>query len=315
MFSPPTTIAPTEEKVEKNTSLIPPKKMEDADDNATIGEKGNSKERENQEEKKKKKKKEEKGDVIWVEFEENDPENPFNFSKTRKWTTTILAVFYTMEVAATAGAYVPGIASMERDLHVTNHELSLLGISIYPLGFGIPPLILAPFSEVFGRNPIYLFSHLFYTILFIGTGYAQNISTVLVLRFISGAMGSTGSTMVGGTIADIWTSKERGPPMSLFALGAIFGTGIGPVWAGFVEANTSLEWRWIQYIQAAYTGAALIVLLFFLKETRGSVVLTKRAARLRKETGDQRYRARAEAERASIAILIKNSLTRPIWSE
>lgn len=37
---------------------------------------------------------------------------------------------------------------MEQDLHLTNHEVSLLGISLYALGFGIPPLILAPFSEV-----------------------------------------------------------------------------------------------------------------------------------------------------------------------
>lgn len=103
--------------------------------------------------------------------------------------------------------------------------------------------------------------------------------------------------------------------MGLFALGAIFGTGFGPFWAGFVEGNTSLGWRWIQYIQAIYTGAGFIVLFIFLKETRGSVLLTRRAEKLRKETGDQRYKARAEAERASIAILIKNSLTRPLTSE
>jgi MFS family permease len=204
---------------------------------------------------------------------------------------------------------------MEIDINNTNHELSLLGISIYALGFGLPPLMLAPFSEVFGRNPIYLVSHLLYTILFIGTGFAQNISTVIVLRFLQGAFGSTGSTMVGGTIADIWTSKERGPPMSLFALAAIFGTGFGPFWAGFVEGNPSLGWRWIQYIQAIYTGAGFIVLLLFLKETRGSVLLTRKAARLRKETGDERYRAKAEEERASIGILIKNSLSRPLLSE
>ena len=103
--------------------------------------------------------------------------------------------------------------------------------------------------------------------------------------------------------------------MGLFALGAIFGTGFGPFWAGFVENNSRLEWRWIQYIQAIYTGAGFLVLVIFLKETRGSVILTRRAARLRKETGDNRYRARAEAERASIPILIKNSLARPLWSE
>lgn len=43
-------------------------------------------------------------DVIWVEFGVNDPQNPFNFSPARKWTTTLLAIFFTAEVAATAGA-------------------------------------------------------------------------------------------------------------------------------------------------------------------------------------------------------------------
>lgn len=100
--------------------------------------------------------------------------------------------------------------------------------------------------------------------------------------------------------------------MALFATSAIFATGWGPFWAGFVADNTKLEWRYIQYIQAIYTGVILFVLAAFLKETRGSVLLTRRAMKLRKETGDGRYRARAEAERASIPILIRNSLTRPL---
>ncbi|PWN37832.1 MFS general substrate transporter [Meira miltonrushii] len=212
-------------------------------------------------------------EVIWVEFQKDDPENPFNFSKHRKWLTTIL-------MAATAGAYVPGIT------------ISLLGVSIYALGFGITPLILAPFSEVFG-------------LFFVGTGLVNNMTGMLILRFLQGGFGSTGSTMVGGTIADIWATSERGLPMSLFSVGAIFGTGFGPFWAGFVAGNPKLEWRWIQYIQAIYTGAIFIILLIFLKETR--------AIRLRKETGDKRFRAKAEEERASIPILIKNSLTRPAW--
>uniref|UniRef100_V5EXJ7 Synaptic vesicle transporter SVOP and related transporter n=2 Tax=Kalmanozyma brasiliensis (strain GHG001) TaxID=1365824 RepID=V5EXJ7_KALBG len=251
-------------------------------------------------------------DVIWVDFPPGDPENPFNFSKTRKWCITILGVLFTAEVAATASAYVPGIPSMERDLGITDHELSLLGIAIYPLGFALPPLVLAPLSEVFGRNPMYLVCHLCYTVLFVGLGFANNTATVIILRFLQGGMGSTGSTMVGGTIADIWNSSERGQPMALFATAAIFGTGIGPVWAGWVEQNQRLGWRWIQHIQAIYTGFILILLLLFLRETRGSIILTRRAAKLRKTTGDSRYKARAELERASISVLISNSLTRPL---
>lgn len=143
----------------------------------------------------------EEKDVIWVEFAPNDPGNPFNFSRRRKWITTILAVLFTGEVAATAGAYVPGISSMERDLNIHNHELSLLGIAIYALGFGLPPLVLAPLSEVYGRNVIYLFCHACYTILFVGIGFSKNIASIVILRFLQGAFGSTGSTMVGGTIA------------------------------------------------------------------------------------------------------------------
>lgn len=63
--------------------------------------------------------------------------------------------------------------------------------------------------------------------------------------------------------------------MGLFALAAIFGTGFGPFWAGFVEQNASLEWRWIQWIQAIYTGGVFILLCLFLRETRGSVLLTR----------------------------------------
>lgn len=36
--------------------------------------------------------------------------------------------------------------------------------------------------------------------------------------------------------------------MSLFALCAIGATGLGPVFAGWVEQNEHLQWRWIQWL-------------------------------------------------------------------
>lgn len=103
--------------------------------------------------------------------------------------------------------------------------------------------------------------------------------------------------------------------MGAFALSAIFGTGFGPFWAGFVEESPVLQWRWIQFIQAIYTGVIFLLFAVFLRETRGSVLLARKAAKLRKETGSNRFRARAEADRASIPAMIKTSLTRPAQSE
>ncbi len=49
-----------------------------------------------------------------------------------------------------------------------------------------------------------------------------------------------------------------------------------------------------------------------MKETRSSILLTRLAKKIRKETGDKRYRARVEDERASLRTLIFISITRPI---
>jgi hypothetical protein len=45
---------------------------------------------------------------------------------------------------------------------------------------------------------------------------ANNIQTVIAARFICGAFGSTGSTMVGGTVADVWAPAECIPSPLVF---------------------------------------------------------------------------------------------------
>lgn len=96
--------------------------------------------------------------------------------------------------------------------------------------------------------------------------------------------------MVGGTIADIWNTHERGLPMSMFALAAIFGTGAGPVVAGMLalyavhwisRADMSLagwveqtiRWRWIEWIAMCLSGALTVWLIVYgAQETRGTIM-------------------------------------------
>ncbi|KAG6834146.1 hypothetical protein H0H93_011570, partial [Arthromyces matolae] len=183
-----------------------------------------------------------------INFEEGDRRNPINFTRRRKWAITVMACIATFFASSIAGAYNMGFDSMTRDLNCTQFQATI-GLSVYALGFGLVPLVSASFSEEFGRQPLYIVSVFMVTLMFMMVALAKNIQTVIVARFIQGAFGSTGSTMVGGTIADIWSTKDRGLPMSLFALVAMGGTGVGPAFAGWIEMNTRLEWRWIQWIQ------------------------------------------------------------------
>ena len=116
---------------------------------------------------------------------------------------------------------------MIRDLHCTDFQATI-GLSVYPLGFGLVPLVTASFSEEFGRQPLYIVSGLGFLLMYLMIALyglncillkikrltsslstrAKNIETIIVARFLQGAFGSTGATMVGGTISDIWLTKE-----------------------------------------------------------------------------------------------------------
>lgn len=183
------------------------------------------------------------------------------------FTFTLLAVF-------DLSSFAIGIQAMREELNMSEIEGSL-GISLYSFAFGVAPMFLAPraspfatqhvvqgsgsslispptlaliftVSEEWGRNVLYISSAIIFALFHIPTALAQNRATVLVSRTILGIAGSTGSTMVGGTISDIFRTKSRGLPMAIFSLAAFTGTGLGAVCCGWVVQDPSLGWRWVQ---------------------------------------------------------------------
>lgn len=80
----------------------------------------------------------------------------------------------------------------------------------------------------------------------------------------------------------------------------------------WVEARPDLEWRWIQWIQIIFFGSALPLLLC-IPETREGVILRRKAARMRagKTATESVYKAKSEVNKATLAQMLKVSLTRP----
>ncbi|KAJ7151245.1 MFS general substrate transporter [Mycena filopes] len=247
--------------------------------------------------------------VIYVDFEPGDMRNPANWTHRRKWLITFAACYFTAITAATGSTFSMGFPSMIPELGCSE-EQAALGISIFCLGFGLVPLLTSAFSEEFGRRPLYVLCTIGFTAMYVVQATATNIHTVIAARFLSGAFGSTGSTMVGGTVADIWEPSRRGLPMSIYALFAIAGTGIGPVVAGWIEMT--LGWRWIEWFHTMAGGLCIVLTYTICKETRTGIMLTRSAKKLRAETGDPRYRAKAEDERGPMRRLLWVSATRPL---
>lgn len=53
---------------------------------------------------------------------------------------------------------------------------------------------------------------------------------------------SVGISMVGGTIADMFTARERGKVMNLFSLFVFVGQGSGGLVMGWVGEKAGFQW-------------------------------------------------------------------------
>jgi hypothetical protein len=86
-----------------------------------------------------------------VDWEENDPANPRNFSFWYKsWITFQLGM---LALAASTASSIISPASDAISAHFNiSSEVTVLNVSLYILGFAVGPLLWAPTSELWGRK-------------------------------------------------------------------------------------------------------------------------------------------------------------------
>ncbi|POY70315.1 hypothetical protein BMF94_6595 [Rhodotorula taiwanensis] len=249
-------------------------------------------------------------DVIWVEWDgPNDPANPLNWSRRRKWLISWVGIGFCALVSFSVSGYSIAVASVQ-ETYGCSKEVALLGITLFTVTFGAAPLLLAPLSEVYGRSYIYFISAVVFFLCFLPQALGHSMALVLVFRFISGIAGSTAVSLVGGTLADVWRDEDRGTPMALFSFAAFGSTGLGPVAFGYLAQIKGFHY--VSWALFAMSGAFTVVMPFVLDETRGSVLLSRKAAKLRKSTGDDRYQSKGDIERGSLSEMFKTSLSRPV---
>jgi MFS family permease len=91
-------------------------------------------------------------------------------------------------------------------------------------------------------------------------------------------------------LADIWDTDHRGQAMSIFSLAPFAGPSIGPIVAGYISV-TGTNWRWDFWVLTIFAGFCLAVILFCVPETYAPILLAKKAKKMRKETGEERWYA------------------------
>lgn len=210
--------------------------------------------------------------------------NPQSWSVPLKSLLLALSIIATFFTAYSAGSYSPPANLMAHDFD-SSRTAVLVGITTFCMGFAFAPMVLAPVSEIWGRYPVFAVAGLVWVACEVACATADSLAGMLVARFFVGAGASVFSSVVGGVLADLWVREERNTPMALFSCGVLAGTGAGPLVASAIVdrvRNGTTAWRWSFWHQVISDGLLVVAILIFFRETRATVLLSRKAARLNK---------------------------------
>ncbi|WP_240415559.1 MDR family MFS transporter [Paenibacillus periandrae] len=146
------------------------------------------------------------------------------------------------------------------------------GLSLYSWVFAVYMLasttmmpIYGKLADVMGRKKIYLSGM---TLFLLGSalcGLADTMTKLILFRGIQGLGAGALLPIAFTIIADVYPPERRGKFMGLFGTVFAMSSIVGPTVGGLIV--DFFHWGWIFYLNVPFGAAAMLILLFSLKET------------------------------------------------
>ncbi|KAL8923684.1 MAG: hypothetical protein Q9208_004436 [Pyrenodesmia sp. 3 TL-2023] len=253
------------------------------------------------------------GNVLVDWYTTDDPDNPQNWSNAKRGLVALQICLYTFAVYSGSAIYTSSIPDVMTIFNV-GHIAASLPLALYVLAYGIGPLVFSPLSEIpiIGRNPVYMSTFALFVILSIPTALAESFAGLLVLRFLQGFLGSPCLATGGASMQDMYSLLKLPYALTFWVSAAYCGPSLGPLISGF--AVPVKGWRWSLWEIVWLSGPILVLMLLCTPETSTPNILIRRAARLRKLTGDKRLLAQSEISQQNLrpSAIFLDAIIKPL---
>lgn len=157
----------------------------------------------------------------------SDPQNPRTWSTGSRMTTTLVLVAIAFVVTAASSIDSAIAPQAAENFGVSEVTESLAGTGIFLIGFGFGALAAGPLSEMLGRYPVYMGTLVIFGCWTVGAALAPNIGAQIVFRGLAGFCGAAPLTVSGGTMSDIWSTREKTWAFPIFAIVGFGGPVLG----------------------------------------------------------------------------------------
>lgn len=238
-----------------------------------------------------------------------DPENPQNWPRHKKLLRSFAPLVVIFSISFCSSIF-GSATSVTAHQYGVSEEVMSLGVALFMAGYAVGPLIFAPMAEVVGNLPVMVVALAGCGIFQIPLALARNVTTILVSRFLAGMLGSGGLAVGSGLLADIFGPITRGIAVGTSASIMNLGSTISPIVGAYIVDR--YNWRWTAWTSLILCGVVGLLCIALLRESSHNRLLMRRAAHLRRETGNPNYRARAEMASLNPQVLLRKYCTKPI---
>src|SRR5258706_2472442 len=160
--------------------------------------------------------------------------------------------------------YLPALPALAADLGVspTGAQLTL---SAFFFGFGGGQLIYGPIADRFGRRAPLLVGLALFTAASFGCALANDLTTLIVLRFLEALGGCAGPVLARAAVRDLYGGDRAARVLSTLVL----VMGVAPLFAPLLGGQLLLWAGWCSHFWAlsSFCALCLIAVLCVLGET------------------------------------------------
>jgi DHA1 family bicyclomycin/chloramphenicol resistance-like MFS transporter len=161
--------------------------------------------------------------------------------------------------------YLPALPAIGESLGATVAQVQL-SLMTFMLAFAVGQLIYGPLSDMVGRKPPLYLGILVFLGGTVGAALSPSVEWLVFFRFVQGIGACAPMSLPRAIVRDNYTGAPAAQLMSLIMLVFSVSPILAPLSGSFVIQFG--DWRVLFYVMAAVGLLGLLLVAFFLKETR-----------------------------------------------
>ncbi|KAF9887693.1 hypothetical protein FE257_009646 [Aspergillus nanangensis] len=193
-----------------------------------------------------------------------DLNDPRNWPSWKKDINLALMAFHALMTNFVGAGIIPVYTTFAEEFDVSVQQISYF-TSIHILFTGLVPFFLVPFSNRYGRRPVWLVSTLLAAVFNIGCAKSSSYAAMMTCRVFCSIFLSAPFALGALVVVETYHEYERGIRMGIWAAMISLGPPLGPFVMGFVAQRVG--WPWIYWTFAITSAVQFVLLSIFSPET------------------------------------------------